>query len=94
MCDCYDHKCYECEEQVPMHIADFDYPRSDFKVWCPEHIALSAPTATIFRVASDDDPDFPLGYTCAIDGPQVGVMGGNHPNIGADVEEIRGFFSN
>ena len=80
MCDCYGHKCELCDELVPMHIADFDYSRSRFRVWCGEHADQAPPDAVRFRWTAEG------GGACAISGPNVGIELGNYPNI-EDVEE-------
>jgi hypothetical protein len=38
MCDCYFHKCEECDNQISTHIADFCVPREDVHVLCPKCI--------------------------------------------------------
>jgi len=92
MCDCYDAKCELCDEHVPMHIADFNYPREDFKVWCRRHIAEADPNAVVFLLVEADEhrpEECPLGWACAILGPEVGEEGGNHPNLAAKCVELK-----
>lgn len=36
MCDCYSHRCEDCENVISMHIADFCVPREVVHVLCPE----------------------------------------------------------
>ena len=92
MCDCYHAKCELCDEHVPMHIADFNYPREDFKVWCRKHLAEADPEAIVFLLVEDEDQpyeSYPVGWACAIVGPEVGDEGGNHPNLGAKWIELK-----
>ena len=92
MCDCYDAKCELCDEGIPMHIADFNYPREDFKVWCRKHIAEADPEAIVFLLTEAEeigDENYPLGWACAILGPEVGDEGGNHPNLAANWVEMK-----
>ncbi len=84
MCDCYDHPCEVCGRGVPMHIADFAYPQSDFRVWCGTHVRKAPPEAKQFRWTVGR---YNAGGRCAILGPSVGVESGNHPNV-ATCEEI------
>ena len=35
MCDCYDHKCENCDATISIHIADFCTPRYNITVFCP-----------------------------------------------------------
>ena len=92
MCDCYGHKCECCEELIPMHIGDFEFPREDFRVWCEKHIGEAPAGATIFEtIESEDDFDqLPLGWKCAILGPEVGLNWeageGTHPNLAAEMK--------
>ena len=74
MCDCYSHKCELCEELIPMHIGDFEFPREDFKIWCSRHIPWAKIGAIVFETIKDDDnfDDMPIGWKCAIWGPEVG----------------------
>lgn len=88
MCDCYWHKCECCKDGIPMHIADYRYPQSDFKVWCPRHVAKAPAGAVLFELTEEDD-EYPKGWTCAIFGPDIGLMGGNYPNVEADWKETR-----
>ena len=57
MCDCYHHKCECCANEIPMHIADFNYPRSDFKVWCKDHIDNAEAGAIVFTISEYDASD-------------------------------------
>lgn len=92
MCDCYYHKCEICDNTVPIHISDFDYPRSDFKVWCYQHIEHASPGSTMFEITEVHevdiaDPDYPnldvwVGWKCAILGPEVGIR--NTPNLASE----------
>ncbi len=93
MCDCYAHKCEECDAIVPMHIGDFKFPREAFKAWCDLHVDLAPAGAVVFTLAeaeTDDGPGWPglpKGWRCAILGPEVGDEGGNYPNIAANYKE-------
>ena len=93
MCDCYGHECEVggCEETVPMHIGDFNYPRDDFKVWCKDHIDRAEPGAVVFTIEHPDPMDAEEGYKrgwgCAILGPDVGGEGDNQPNLCSDMSE-------
>ena len=88
MCDCYSHKCELCERTVEMHIADYNYPREDFRAWCDRHVDDAPSDAVVFTVIADDAVEwggdcYKKGYRCAIAGPNVGLRGGNHPNLTA-----------
>ena len=92
MCDCYGHKCECCDELIPMHIADFGFPRDDFRIWCEKHINKAPAGAIIFETL-EPEGDFcgvPAGWKCAILGPDVGLdwqrSQGNHPNIGSEMK--------
>ena len=90
MCDCYGHKCECCDERVPMHIADFNYPREDFKMWCHDHVDKAEPGAIIFELIVEDEEGWdgiPVGWKCAIKGPRVGEEGGNTPNLASRFRE-------
>ena len=77
MCDCYFHSCVidGCEAGVDFHIADFSYPRSEFTVWCAEHMTLAPADAVKFEYEYDSDnwgdPDVRETRHCAIRGPEV-----------------------
>lgn len=38
MCDCYEQKCEQCNEIIPVHIADFCTPRENLQVFCEKHL--------------------------------------------------------
>ena len=92
MCDCYSHKCEECDNTIPMHIGDFAYPQEDFKCYCKKHIDKAPKGSVIFEVmgnASEHDKydKIKKGWKCAIFGPEVGESGMNHPNIASNCKE-------
>lgn len=96
MCDCYSHKCEVCDELIPMHIGDFKFPREYFRVWCDKHIPWAKAGAVVFEVIEskfgfDCDPETPIGWKCAIWGPEVGDInnGDNSPNIGMAIKEYQ-----
>jgi hypothetical protein len=49
MCDCYEHKCKICNNEVPIHIGDFAFPREDVEVWCHQHLPIEVPGVEIFQ---------------------------------------------
>ena len=69
MCDCYEHQCEECLSTIPWHIADYNYPREAFRLWCVAH----APNAPANAGRFDID-----GETIAVIGPELGDK--NMPN--------------
>ena len=87
MCDCYEHKCECCNELVPMHIGDYRFPRSDFRVWCGSHISKAPKGAVIFKSIKGRRFSFDGFLRCAIYGPEVGGDGSNAPNVGCDYRE-------
>jgi len=76
MCDCPDLKCEKCDELLPIHIGDGNYPRTDLKVWCVEHIPKRK--ATVFILLEDarewesltqkkkTSDKYTIGWMCAI----------------------------
>lgn len=38
MCDCYEHKCAECDEVLDMHLEDYSTDRDEIEVFCDKHI--------------------------------------------------------
>lgn len=86
MCDCYEHKCEHktCTQTIPMHIGGFDFPRTDFKVWCSTHIKEAESGSVIFKWR-----EWNKNYKCAIKGPQVGLInnGDNAPNTASECKE-------
>ncbi len=89
MCDCYEHKCEICEETIPMHIGDFNFPREDFRVYCHKHINQAPIGAVVFELFDDPLKEFDPGWKCAIFGPEAGQInhGDNHPNIAGEFKE-------
>ncbi|MFA4971134.1 MAG: hypothetical protein WC683_00880 [bacterium] len=86
MCDCYDHRCSSpgCTATVPVHIGDFKFPRSRFRVWCPAHVDDAWRTAVIFTVLETiKEEGYRRGDRVAIWGPEVGISRRlcNHPNL-------------
>ena len=86
MCDCYTHKCYCCEEKIPMHLEDFNTAREEVVVFCHEHIPDLRKNGAVWeyweegRELEDSAPKrcFVLATTkTALDHAQ-----GNHPNTG------------
>ena len=105
MCDIYYHKCevVDCNKRIDMHIADFSHPRSEFKVYCKDHLSLAPKGATIFTITKVDPIDvhmewfyrdkavdldkIEVGWSCAIYGPDVGDKLGVCPNLASDMSE-------
>lgn len=50
MCDIYSAKCSyrNCDKELEMHIADFNYPEEDVEVFCEEH--LPSENITVYEV--------------------------------------------
>ena len=86
MCDCYYHKCENCGNKIDIHIEDFNYPRSDFKIWCQDHIDSANQGAVIFTWGENCiSCDNKKGFQCAIYGKSVGRDNdGATLNCGAD----------
>jgi hypothetical protein len=63
MCDCYTHKCEQCDEQLPVHLGDFETERSEISVYCNKHIPEKG--VRVFTV-SEADEDYPVGWKMAI----------------------------
>lgn len=96
MCDCYEAECRKkgCKEEIPIHIADYNFPREDVQAFCSKH--LPKKKATIFKVTKNyewnKDPERKeVGWKCGIrlckgeiEPESVDV----HPNIGAEEYEI------
>lgn len=36
MCDCYSHKCFFCDNEISIHIADFCTKRENLIIICPD----------------------------------------------------------
>ncbi|MEN6462794.1 MAG: hypothetical protein ABFC94_15675 [Syntrophomonas sp.] len=89
MCDCYNHKCEVCETTMPFYIADFEYPRSAFKIWCHRHVKQAPKGAVIFKFhpKGSSTSKVPKNEKWAVVGPNVGLQLGNHPNVAADWDE-------
>ena len=59
MCDCYEAKCQECSELIPVHIKDFCMPRENLQVFCEKHLPnenIYIFTVTEKKQLSDDPP--------------------------------------
>lgn len=90
MCRCYEHKCEkdDCQEQIPMHIADFNYEPEEYKVWCGKHLKYAERGSVIFtKISENRFSDTRKSWQCAIKGPSVGRENDTHPNIGASFDE-------
>ena len=49
MCDCYEHKCQECSEYVPIHLANFGTGRNEIEVYCDKHIPVDTSDGVVWR---------------------------------------------
>jgi hypothetical protein len=38
MCDCYFHKCKECDTKLPVHLGDYETERNEIEVFCQDHL--------------------------------------------------------
>lgn len=92
MCDCYSHQCSieSCKRRLDWHIADFNYPREDFKMWCPKHLSKAPAYAVYYQVATEGEWIYSKGqmYSTpekfeiwAVEGPKIGDTT-NCPNLG------------
>jgi len=61
-----------------MHIANFAYERSEFRIWCGRHKKMAPKEAVRFRWPRDGREP---GGSCAILGPEVNIET-NAPNTG------------
>jgi hypothetical protein len=76
-----------CDYTTPWHIADFEYPREDFKIWCHKHTEYAPKEAILFVAIESGKQKYDKHYRdgrpiCAAIGPDVG--GGNVPNTTID----------
>jgi len=88
MCDCYWTSCKFCEEQIPVHIQDFNYNRDDLEVFCEKH--LPTERATIFTLTSEEDK-LPKGWRCAfrlLGGKVEPFSAGVTPNLANECEAV------
>ena len=92
MCDCYYHQCKKCKKMIPVHIADFNYPREALEVFCPHHLPSENATVFTLKEAEFDESeslDFPAGWKCAFrlcDGRIEPAREGVEPNFSNDVD--------
>lgn len=62
MCDCYEQKCEQCAEMIPVHIADFCTPRENLQVFCQKHLPESdCFIHTIIEGKQDREYDYKKG---------------------------------
>ncbi len=87
MCDCYSPKCEICDERIPVHIGDYNYPREDVQVFCRLHIPGRKVTVFTSTEKSRMDPEYPKGWSCGIrlqDGRTEPSSEDVTPNIGVE----------
>ena len=105
MCDCYRHKCKECETMLPIHLGDFNTGRDEIEVFCNEHIPEHDVTVFKFKKSVVGKHFFPNGVQQEMDeiqfaGTKIGIRsltenaransGMNYPNLTLDcTEEIK-----
>lgn len=89
MCDCYMQKCKECDVEIPIHIADFKFPRIKVNVWCGKHIPKNR--VTIFEINKfdkyDEEDGISADWKCGIrlcGGALEPSAEGVEPNIFSD----------
>ena len=58
MCDCYAHKCKECELMLPLHLGDFDTERSEIEVFCEKHLPEEQSDGWLWEWC-DEEGDYP-----------------------------------
>ncbi len=90
MCDCYNHKCANCDERIPMHIGDFCLERGEIDVYCSRHIPKNF-SGSVWKWLYPGD-GLPRGFRCGIyikgipeDGKSPSII---HPNSAA-AEQIK-----
>lgn len=95
MCDCYSHKCKECDTKLPVHLGDYETERDEIEVFCQNH--LPDKDVRIFTLTKKFEfPDrYPDDYEPNV-GWQMGIRAltdnarkwkeYNHPNLASDVE--------
>lgn len=68
MCDCYYHKCKDCEKEIPIHLGDFVTRRDEIEVFCNDHIPDKDVRVFIMRKPEKDEivGRFPKGYMIGI----------------------------
>ena len=59
MCDCYYHKCKECDITLPVHLGDYDTEREEIEVFCKDHIPeYNVRVFTVKKVYEDEESNF------------------------------------
>jgi hypothetical protein len=99
MCDCYDHRCKvrRCDSLIPVHIGNFDFPRTEVEAWCHRHIPANEPGITVFKLVKKVDEgsrghQFPKGTKFALrlcKGELNPVDNGVEINLSEAVEQNR-----
>ncbi|KKN19390.1 hypothetical protein LCGC14_0946010 [marine sediment metagenome] len=62
MCDCYEHKCEYCSNELSIHVADFCTKRKNISVVCPDCQEPQYPLRPQLDVSS-----FKQLYVCTIE---------------------------
>lgn len=79
MCDCYWQKCEQCDEMIPVHIADFCTPRENIEVFCGKHIPdKNCFVHTIIEPKGDWEDDFKKGAKFAFRVKDLGEVRGSY----------------
>ncbi len=90
MCNCYDHKCKECEAEIPIHLADFATDPEEIEVFCHRHIPKT--DVRIFKLRKKEC-GFPRGSLIGIRSLTQNAKeneDGNEPNMcWADYKEYK-----
>ena len=61
MCDCYEQKCEQCQQMIPVHIADFCTAKENLQVFCDQHLPEADCFIYTVMEAKRDKYDFKKG---------------------------------
>ncbi len=96
MCDCYYHKCKECDAKLPVHLGDYDTQRDEIEVFCEDHIPEHDVRAfTVTGVFEDEENNYfendktYVGWKMAMRSLTENAIyneEGNHPNLASKIE--------
>jgi hypothetical protein len=88
MCDCYNHKCKECNIKLPIHLGDFSTGSDEIEVFCKDHIPEhNVRVFTITENYCGEENEFPIGWKMGIRSLTENAIHNenmNYPNLASE----------
>jgi len=87
MCDCYTERCKGCNQEIEMHLSDYDTDRDEIEVFCKGCMPVERQDGVVWKYRDSEDEEWKTVFVRALTKNAMANASGNHPNS-IDVEVV------